>query len=174
MINELTRHTIDPFVVLKYDNNQTYKTSIVMANLNPIWNETFEFNLSSEHDKIHMVVNDYDRLSQNDVIGGADITFTGLKRGVVNQVLYSLSHKNDRGTIQLHIIPVDFGTNPSPQDRVLAPHELPTPIQYSAKSNGAGLVVGGILGFVVLGGLGGIVIGSTIGNLVDKNNRFQK
>ena len=163
----------DPFVVLKYDNKQQYKTSIVKANLNPVWNESFEFDLQSEADSVHMVVYDYDRLTQNDVIGGATLSFFGLRRGVPRIDTYTLSSKHDYGTIQLQVIAQDFGGYPEPTDVVV--QSLPVPIRHSSKDSSAGLIVGGILGFAFLGGTGGALVGAAIGHtLQPKNHTFQK
>jgi len=63
----------DPFVVVKC-NGIVAKTSVKLATLNPVWNETFEFPVTNGTDEISFKMWDLDQVMSNDALGKAKLT----------------------------------------------------------------------------------------------------
>jgi Ca2+-dependent lipid-binding protein len=63
--------TSDPFVTLKLqDKTRLKRTSVVKKNLDPAWNETFDFDITAPNtDLLRFYVYDYDKYSTNDFLG---------------------------------------------------------------------------------------------------------
>ncbi|CAL4067793.1 unnamed protein product [Meganyctiphanes norvegica] len=65
----------DPYVKVKIltdkDKNQKKKTKIVKSTLNPTWNETLQFDITSENQNKRLLIQvwDWDKITQNDFMG---------------------------------------------------------------------------------------------------------
>ena len=68
--------TSDPFVRIKLDGKNVYRSKTVMRNLSPVWNETCIVCLEKPCGQLFLSVWDYDRGSTDDFIGevGIDIS----------------------------------------------------------------------------------------------------
>ncbi|KAI9295296.1 hypothetical protein K502DRAFT_324429 [Neoconidiobolus thromboides FSU 785] len=71
-----TTFDMDPFVVVSFGST-TSKTSTIRHNLNPVWNERLVFQVTPENQSfsIKFSVYDYDKFSNNDFVGSANIPF---------------------------------------------------------------------------------------------------
>ncbi|XP_069771033.1 1-phosphatidylinositol 4,5-bisphosphate phosphodiesterase delta-1a isoform X3 [Narcine bancroftii] len=78
---------VDPLVTVevygvKEDNDQKVTAHISNNGFNPMWNTTFQFNVSvPELAIVRFLVQDYDASSRNDFIGQFSLSFTSLKLG---------------------------------------------------------------------------------------------
>jgi Ca2+-dependent lipid-binding protein len=71
----------DPYVEVIYMSNKK-RTSTVLKNLNPKWNETFDFDIWDMTSIIYVNVWDWDLIGGNDAMGSSVVTLTSLKNGV--------------------------------------------------------------------------------------------
>ncbi|CAG8659839.1 15377_t:CDS:2 [Acaulospora morrowiae] len=62
----------DPFVELWIDHNYKQRTTTKQGTLNPVWNETFTFNLTSSNHTLHLRVLDDDTV-KDDKIGDTKV-----------------------------------------------------------------------------------------------------
>ncbi|XP_038654495.1 1-phosphatidylinositol 4,5-bisphosphate phosphodiesterase delta-1a isoform X2 [Scyliorhinus canicula] len=81
------KSVVDPLVVVEVfgvaeDNDSKATEHITNNGFNPMWNETFQFDVSvPELALVRFVVQDYDMSSRNDFIGQCTIPFNSLKLG---------------------------------------------------------------------------------------------
>ncbi|XP_040377393.1 ADP-ribosylation factor GTPase-activating protein AGD12-like isoform X2 [Oryza brachyantha] len=62
----------DPYVVLTL-GQQKVQTSVIKANLNPVWNEDLKLSVPQEYVPLKLQVFDHDMLSKDDLMGEAEI-----------------------------------------------------------------------------------------------------
>ncbi|KAL9656415.1 hypothetical protein ABK040_005180 [Willaertia magna] len=95
----------DPFVVIKpswkhsQENYETTTTSIIKKNLNPVWNEVFNFTIESEYDKFNTAFqfNVWDKdLLVNDFIGEVNLDLKTETLDVNKEVDFVLSLANKK------------------------------------------------------------------------------
>ncbi|KAI8375333.1 phosphatidylserine decarboxylase-domain-containing protein [Choanephora cucurbitarum] len=81
-----TGFDMDPFVIVTYGVN-TFRTSAIRHNLNPVWNEKLFFHVrsSQENYKIKFAVYDKDKFSSNDFVASQEIKLSD----IVNKTLES-------------------------------------------------------------------------------------
>ena len=67
----------DPYVKFKVGRVKLHRSSVVHRNLNPVWNESFDFQLSDLCTPLRIKVYDYDYGSMDDYMGGASLSLEG-------------------------------------------------------------------------------------------------
>lgn len=63
----------DPYVKFKVGHIKLHRSSVVHRNLNPVWNESFDFQLSDLCTPLRIKVYDYDYSLMDDYMGGASL-----------------------------------------------------------------------------------------------------
>ncbi|KAL7720806.1 C2 domain protein [Entamoeba marina] len=91
--------TSDPFVIVNV-NNERRQTKTISRNLNPVWNESFQFFNVPVGATAYFEVIDYDRHGRNDPMGTTQTTLPLLNPGQVSSQNLPLSTK---GTITVEI-----------------------------------------------------------------------
>ncbi|CAD5208747.1 unnamed protein product [Bursaphelenchus xylophilus] len=69
----------DPYVRVKYNGRNIYKTNTIYKNLNPQWDEEFAFLIDDPTRPVEFEVYDYDRFMSDDFMGGAKVELALLK-----------------------------------------------------------------------------------------------
>jgi len=85
----------DPFVVINC-NRKKIKTKVILKTLNPIWNETFEIDVTDPYHIIKIIVYDWDKYSSNDFLGQLVFPIADLADGAKVTKWYKLIG-NDSG-----------------------------------------------------------------------------
>lgn len=95
----------DPFCVLKCGSSEV-KSEVIKQNVNPEWNQSFQFELSKDLPAIlNCEVYDWDRIG-NDFLGRADVDFTQFPEDVQQDLWVNLKDKEGRrsqGELHLQI-----------------------------------------------------------------------
>ncbi|KAL0484274.1 C2 and transmembrane domain-containing protein [Acrasis kona] len=71
--------TSDPYVIVRLGNQQG-KSKTVMKNLNPVWNESYTFDVTNMSDVLTFNVIDYDYLSSDDPMGNIGILLSTIPK----------------------------------------------------------------------------------------------
>jgi len=69
--------SVDPYCVLRL-GNQERKSRIIKKIYNPEWKEDFSFNITDEKEELMVSLYDWDRTSQDELIGVARVKVTRL------------------------------------------------------------------------------------------------
>ncbi|KAK3589425.1 hypothetical protein CHS0354_020754 [Potamilus streckersoni] len=89
----------DPYTTITYQG-QSKKTEVKKSDLNPVWNETLEFDLKgvaiSPNDQLEVLVKDWERVGRNRLLGTTKIPLADLVRGGEKAVDTNLSDANGR------------------------------------------------------------------------------
>ncbi|XP_048887366.1 multiple C2 and transmembrane domain-containing protein 2-like [Brienomyrus brachyistius] len=98
--------TSDPYVKFKLDDKTIYKSRVMFKNLNPIWNESFNFSVQNLEQKLNIKV--YDRnLTTDDFMGGSCILLRDLTLDRTHEMMLPLNDPNsiedDMGVILLDV-----------------------------------------------------------------------
>lgn len=64
----------DPYIVLKLGNMQMQKTNYINADLNPVWNEVFTFDVDTGKEVMEITAFDKDNFGSDDFLGRFDLT----------------------------------------------------------------------------------------------------
>jgi Ca2+-dependent lipid-binding protein len=64
----------DPYVVLKFGPKQSQKTNYINADLNPVWNEVFTFDVESGKELLEVIAYDRDDFGKDDFLGRFTLT----------------------------------------------------------------------------------------------------
>lgn len=59
----------DPYVILKLGNTQQVKTNYIAQNLNPVWNEKFNFDVETGKEVLEIRAYDHDDFGSDDFLG---------------------------------------------------------------------------------------------------------
>ncbi|EDO36862.1 predicted protein [Nematostella vectensis] len=93
----------DPFAELSVQGSKK-KTEVIKDELNPVWNEKFEWDLQkralSPDESLHIQVKDWERLGRNRLLGQATVPLKELVKGSSNtmQAEVNLTDSNGRQT----------------------------------------------------------------------------
>eukprot|EP01135_Chromosphaera_perkinsii_P010182 Nk52_evm48s2039 gene=Nk52_evmTU48s2039 len=68
----------DPYCVVAVGDNH-FKTKTIEQQLNPVWNETFNFALRDKNDHVRITLYDYDRFTNDDFLGYTKIPLDSLR-----------------------------------------------------------------------------------------------
>ncbi|ELR18265.1 C2 domain containing protein [Acanthamoeba castellanii str. Neff] len=103
----------DPYVVIAVageEKKNFKKTATIKKTLNPVWNESFEFELGSTptHRQVTFHVYDWDMLSSDDSLGNISLPVDDLYIGVEKQEWHTL-YNVDHGQINVALTALDFG-----------------------------------------------------------------
>jgi hypothetical protein len=101
----------DPFVEISYGKSKC-KTKTIKKNLNPQWNETFDFDVLDVSAPLFFHVFDWDMLTSKDPMGKAIITLTSLHVGLNKDIWLPLEKK---GAIRVEIEAIGFGSEKKQQ-----------------------------------------------------------
>lgn len=110
-IKLLGRNSSDPYVYLSVGSTK-YKSSVVMNNLNPKWNQNFEFKVHGPQDTLHIEAFDRDQLTADDSLGKARVGLSSLYKGVPADMWVKLEGVKS-GEVRLTLTAVDFGKTKS-------------------------------------------------------------
>lgn len=106
----------DPFVRITCGDKK-YKTPVKKNDLNPVWNETFRFQIPDENStQIRMEVwnkNTYD----DDLMGLYTLSLGGLTKGIVRDQWYILDKSKTQAELHVRLLAVDFGALPKPEEQ---------------------------------------------------------
>jgi hypothetical protein len=91
-----------------------YKTKTIKKNLNPQWNETFDFDVVDMSAPVFFHVFDWDLLTSKDPIGKAIVTLTSLHVGLNKDIWLPLEKK---GAIKVEIEAIGFGSDKKQQQQ---------------------------------------------------------
>ncbi|CAD5206027.1 unnamed protein product [Bursaphelenchus okinawaensis] len=69
----------DPYVRVKYNGRNIYKTNTIFKNLNPQWDEEFAFLIDDPTRPLEFEVYDYDRFMSDDFMGGSKVELALLR-----------------------------------------------------------------------------------------------
>lgn len=108
----LGSNTSDPYVRLSIGSVK-YKSSVVPKNLNPRWDQTFEFQIHSPQEELFIEAFDKDQLSRDDSLGKARVGLSTLYKGIPADMWVKLEGVKS-GEVRLILTAVDFG-NTAPQ-----------------------------------------------------------
>jgi hypothetical protein len=140
-ILSLTGH-IDPFVLVttghEYNwNNKKLKTSTIRRNSNPVWEQSFNFNV---HDLVKDVVQftlwDSYHLESNKLIGQAvfcSLNMLVQTQEMIQQIPISGGRKSHRGTIEVGVTALNFGLPQMMQTTYIAQY-LPQPLPLTTST----------------------------------------
>ncbi|KAI5517567.1 C2 domain-containing protein family [Trichomonas vaginalis G3] len=123
----------DPFAVLSINGKgQEYKTEAIKENRNPEWNAEFHMEAANRnHDKLHIVVYDWDEHNDNDLIGNFKLPLKELPLDTPVEKDVELkkkhAHRKERGTVHLKIV-----AHKKEQDAPPVP--APAPVNHQAKT----------------------------------------
>lgn len=106
----------DPYVKLKVGKKRAKKTTVVYSNLNPVWNERFQFDVAEgTEDKLKIQVFDRDvGIANDDLIGECEVEFHENETNVRVEDYYKLylerkTGRVDAGWIKLGITVMEQG-----------------------------------------------------------------
>jgi Ca2+-dependent lipid-binding protein len=100
--------TSDPYVVLEVEN-QRIQTSYKKSDLNPVWNESFTFDIEHGQDTLKIVVFDKDTFGQDDFEGECEVSLQedpgirGQKKVDIWCDLFDKEGNGGRGKIRLQV-----------------------------------------------------------------------
>jgi hypothetical protein len=115
---------------------QRQKSTIKHSTINPIWNETFTFNINNPQcDVVQLHLFDYETFGDNILMGRVDVKISDLVMGQITQrelVLQGLK----RGSMFISLKAEDFGIGSQPQPQInpmnqsftRQPSQIPQPI----------------------------------------------
>lgn len=119
-VADIMTGTSDPYVVLSY-LGQVSKTTIKKTNLNPIWKESFEFDVARGGKSVlEVTVYDYDALSKDDIVGIVDIDMSQFPpNGVPHDMWFSITDedKEKSGDLRLIIQHISHGVHDYKQEK---------------------------------------------------------
>jgi len=89
--------TSDPFCTIQFQN-EMQRSKTVNKNLNPVWNETFQFKMepNSTARELVLEVFDFDKLGSNDFLGRAVVSCDALSTDAPREIWVSLTSKDER------------------------------------------------------------------------------
>ncbi|KEG10074.1 c2 domain protein [Trypanosoma grayi] len=105
----------DPYCRLHMGSTK-YKTKVIDNTLNPVWNETFRFQVADENSAQICVELWNKNIISDDVMGSYNISVANLTKGVVQDAWYLLSHSKTNAELRLRLLACDFGKDPRPED----------------------------------------------------------
>ncbi|PRP78686.1 hypothetical protein PROFUN_13425 [Planoprotostelium fungivorum] len=115
----------DPFVIVKMKGlfKKKFKTKVINHNLNPVWEEEFEFEPQHpNHDQIILKIYDYDTVGTNDFLGMVKLPVINyLNKGIVEEWLPLSGKWGKKEEGEIHVI-CGFGVSAA-----LTVNELPKP-----------------------------------------------
>ncbi|XP_061186440.1 myoferlin-like isoform X8 [Saccostrea echinata] len=90
----------DPYVAIEFQGIKK-KTEVIKSNLNPVWNETFEIDLSGRpltaSDELQVSVMDWERVGRNRLLAQTKVPLRNLLRGGAQSESLNLSLKDSNG-----------------------------------------------------------------------------
>ncbi|CAF3843589.1 unnamed protein product, partial [Didymodactylos carnosus] len=97
----------DPYVKFTYKKSLVYKSQTMFKNLNPIWDEKFEFFIDNRSIPLVLSIFDYDRAIRDDPMGNITIDLSKLELEKVHELSLEIDNENrtdDKvGLIRLNI-----------------------------------------------------------------------
>jgi len=96
----------DPYVQLLRTHGLDHaavKTKVVKKNLNPVWNETFEFSTSYKLHNLKFKVFDHDTFSADELLGNLKVPMDLLRDGKLHDEWFPLLSKNLTPAGELHL-----------------------------------------------------------------------
>ncbi|KAG8347699.1 hypothetical protein TRVL_01485 [Trypanosoma vivax] len=92
--------------------DKTVKTKVVHNNCDPVWNETFRFNLTDEtNTQVCIELWDKNVLTE-DILGSYCFSLSSLTMGIVEDSWFLLSHSKTDAEIHIRVLACDFGRKP--------------------------------------------------------------
>jgi len=108
----------DPFCVIRL-GSKAFKTKVIFKNLNPVWDETFNFDVFDyENDKFVIEVYDHDEIGKNDLIGKFELPVR--KIGDFREHWHHLP--DSRGSVLLKASYTSLSGKSSQQDATAVPN----------------------------------------------------
>jgi hypothetical protein len=118
----------DPMVIFIL-NGQQQKSKSCNSTVNPVWNETFYFQVQNQQtDVLYVNVYDYELVTTNKPLGNGSVTLSHLRKQV--ETYETILLQNCRhGTIKISLFAEDFGIDGVPQPTVVSqqPYGYMTP-----------------------------------------------
>ncbi|EKG05956.1 hypothetical protein TCSYLVIO_002956 [Trypanosoma cruzi] len=105
----------DPYCRVRMGDHE-YKTKVINNSLNPVWNETFRFQVADESTAQLCVELWNKNIISDDLMGTYSLSLGHMTRGVVNDEWHLLGHSKTNSELHLRVLACDFGMNPSPSD----------------------------------------------------------
>ncbi|ESL12091.1 hypothetical protein TRSC58_00147 [Trypanosoma rangeli SC58] len=105
----------DPYCRVRLGDYR-YKTKVVKDSLNPVWDETFRFQVADEATAQLCVELWNENIITDDLMGTYRLSLSNMTRGVVHDDWYLLNHSKTNAELHLRILACDFGSNPKPID----------------------------------------------------------
>ncbi|KAH9600945.1 C2 domain [Trypanosoma melophagium] len=105
----------DPYCRIRL-GDKSYKTKIIDNTLNPVWNETFRFQVADEN-SVQLCVELWNKnIIVDDIMGSYNLSLSNLTRGVVQDSWYMLAHSKTNAELHIRVLACDFGKDPLPSD----------------------------------------------------------
>jgi len=86
--------TADPYVIIQIEG-QKIESNFKKSNLNPVWNESFTFEISHGREKMRVIIMDKDTFGNDDFAGECYIDLDTLRDQMKHDTWYDL-HEKDR------------------------------------------------------------------------------
>ncbi|ORC84809.1 c2 domain protein [Trypanosoma theileri] len=105
----------DPYCRVRL-GDKSYKTKVIDNTLNPVWNETFRFQVADEN-TVQVCIELWNKnVIVDDIMGSYNLSLSNLTRGVVQDAWYMLAHSKTNAELHLRVLACDFGKDPLPSD----------------------------------------------------------
>ena len=83
--------TSDPYAILEIEGNRS-ETKYVSSTTNPVWNESFQFDIERANEPLHIVVMDKDVFGTDDFEGECRISLDKLRDQMKHDEWFELTH----------------------------------------------------------------------------------
>ncbi|EPY49929.1 C2 domain-containing protein [Schizosaccharomyces cryophilus OY26] len=128
----------DPYVVLKMNNEEVYKSKVIKKNLNPVWDEETDVIIQNRLlDTFDLICYDWDLGEAADVLGSHHIDLNSLEPNVQSQSELNLEGKRGKINVGLRFEPGWYRRSPELHG------SLPDNF-FSVANKGAKFLIGGI------------------------------
>ncbi|KAG5497539.1 hypothetical protein JKF63_03803 [Porcisia hertigi] len=113
----------DPFVRLTMGEKK-YKTKVVKNSLDPVWDETFRFQIADEmSEQVRLEV--WNKcVYSDDLMGYYTLSFGDLTRGIVKDQWYMLERSKTDAELHVRVLALDFGTPPKPEEQWMVTSDI--------------------------------------------------
>eukprot|EP01028_Stygiella_incarcerata_P005846 TRINITY_DN2420_c0_g1_i1.p1 TRINITY_DN2420_c0_g1~~TRINITY_DN2420_c0_g1_i1.p1 ORF type:complete len:511 (+),score=145.54 TRINITY_DN2420_c0_g1_i1:104-1534(+) len=105
-IADIGTRSSDPYVVVRFEGRE-FKTRVIFADLNPVWNEKTRFEVENPFSVVKFEVWDYDKLSHDDFLGQVSISLEEITPNDVMETEFKLENPkkkgNDAGSLFLRL-----------------------------------------------------------------------
>lgn len=106
----------DPYAKIRIEGKY-YKTKIIKNNLNPVWNETFSFQVADENSSQLSFELWNDNIVSDDLMGVYTLSVGNLTRGIVQDNWYILTRSKTNAELHVRVLAIDFGRLPRPDEQ---------------------------------------------------------